>query len=223
MAWFDPKVISCNGVDSVQCPFCDEIAPCGHLVGQGEHMDMAWEGGLEGVSELFDLLDEAQANQFVPAEAFESVPPWNKITDDQNPVDFFADRHDDIVRCCNFAHRFGSKHSFNNLLYFLLRFLDRLAGRKQNTHLAIAGLVVSAGQHQVTHAGKAHKRIVPRSECNAEAGHFDQPTIDQRDAGICAEAETIRNPGANGQYVLYSATDLYASHVVRSVRAEIVA
>jgi hypothetical protein len=56
-------------------------------------MDMAWEGGLEGVSELFDLLDEAQANEFVPAEAFESVPPWNKITDDQNPVDFFSEIH----------------------------------------------------------------------------------------------------------------------------------
>ena len=80
----------------------------------------------------------------------------------------------------------------------ILRFLDRFAGRKQNTHLAIAGLVVSAGQYQVAHAGKAHKCIVPCPECHAEAGHFDQTTIDQRDAGICAEAETIRNPGTNG-------------------------
>ena len=60
----------------------------------------------------------------------------------------------------------------------------------------------------------------PGAKRSAQPRHLDEAAGDQRDAGIGAEAEAVRNPCANGQHVLYGAADLHANHVVGGVGPE---
>jgi hypothetical protein len=111
--------------------------------------------------------------------------------------------------------------TFNRLADFRERRLRRPARGQQQPEAPVARLIVGAGQHQVAEAREPHEGVALGAEGHAEPRHLLQAPGDQCHAGVGAEAEPVRQPGADGQRVLHGAADLHAHDVGGGVGAEI--
>ena len=108
-------------------------------------------------------------------------------------------------------------HHLANLVHGLGR---RLAAGQQQAEAAIAGLVVGAGQDQVAQACQPHEGLALGAQRHAQTHEFVQAAGDERDAGVGAETQAVRQPGAHGQHVLHGAAHFDAENVGGDVGAE---
>ena len=95
---------------------------------------------------------------------------------------------------------------------------DTLADGKSQA--SIAGLIIGAGQNQISDPRQAHKGLLPATQFQAEAHDFGQPPCNQRCTSIGAVTQSIRYACGNGKHVLDRATKLDTDHVVAGISPE---
>ena len=132
----------------------------------------------------------------------------------QYPVNLVTDRHLDAELVGDFLDRFSGEHAFDDLLNFFLSFFDRHATCQRQAHAAITRQIVSAGKDEIAHARQSHECFSLCADRYAQAHEFHEPAGNQRDAGVCAEAEAVRHAGSDREHVLYGTADFHADHVV---------
>ncbi len=101
--------------------------------------------------------------------------------------------------------------------------LDGHAFRQRQSHAPVTREIVGAGQHEVAHTGQAHEGLFTGAKRDAKARHFDETPIYQRDPRVGTETQAIRHAGTDGKDVLDGTPHFDTDHVIRRVRAKLVA